>query len=225
MFDHKIRWARALLTASWCGVLPGCGTEPPKGDETDLVLSIEGRTADYQTERAFFVVPRIVELCEQADDDDKVVTVPAGPTCADFSDVPSETLLEYTVAELQGRGHVRTEDIEDADWILTLGIVSRQLWDLGEEACFALDDFSGCSAPLTGQDVQIPTGSLVIYLFDATVSRDAGLVSEWIGAVDQRHTSGKVLGMGGAGDEATIEPWLAGITQAFEQSPGFGEKE
>lgn len=212
--------------------LGACSADPPARNETDAVVSVRGEV-DYGSLERYLLVSALDELCLQSDTE---ASNPLGSgaggalgddSCVDLDHDADAAILERIEANLEDLGYERLpmDAREEADFIVSVGIVAKSLWDLSERFCLDNELVDGCVRPLTQQALLVPRGSLIVHWLAPVAGEGGDYTSFFVASIDKRVASGVAIGLssvgqGGQGGESDVlVSWLLGVDQAHEQAP------
>jgi hypothetical protein len=208
-----------------------CSADPPFKDETDGVITIKGEPIALNDLERYVTSADLDELCVQSKSEPSdPSSLPSDePACAVVDHSVDQDVIAQVRENLEEFGLDRLDpsELDDADLYMVAGIVTTDFWDLGKRFCVDNGVIEGCLDPLTDYSVLSPVGSLVLALVDLNESEGDDLKTVWAASIDQRWAAGSALGVtaeggaGGADSSSTgnLDPWLAGVDQAFVQSP------
>jgi hypothetical protein len=205
-------------------------------EETDAIITIEGREADFTQYKTYYLPDRVIDLCLQPESGTPTSEAIGGAAggasidpgnCFVTDHSSDEAVLASLAANMEDLGYTRVSEGErdEADLALLAGIVSRSSWSLSLDYCYPNNFYSGCVDQSNNPEVIVPTDSFVFQLIDVEASSGTELVSVWTGAVHQLQKISAELGtsLGGGPTSTKSQIWTSSIDQAFEQSPYLAE--
>lgn len=209
-----------------------CGTDPPARNETDAVVSIRSEV-DYASLRRYVMVSSLDELCLQSDTE---ATHPLGPgaggaaasdRCVELDHQVDAPILERIEDNLEDLGFERlpADAREEADFIVSAGVVAKTFWDLSEGFCLENELIDGCVRPLTDEALLVPAGALIVHWLSTAPAEAGGYSSYFVASIDKRVASGEAIGLSGlgwggqGGESDALVSWLLGVDQAHDQAP------
>lgn len=219
------------------GVASACAADPISVGETDGVITISKKGANFSPYQTYAIADYVVDLCIQPESgtptSESLAQGGAGgqtaTTCAPTSHSLDAAVVESLIEQLDSLGwtQVAWKEKETADLLVLTSWQQKTGWALELPYCYPPNYVSGCVEPLTNsrltlrrlEDTTI-VPPLLIQLVDTAESSSTQLANIWTAAIDQQFTIGETLGtaQGGANANA-IGALRTAITKAFEQSP------
>lgn len=226
---------KGLLLASSVGLLTyACGADPLFVNESDAVITIEGKGVNYSRYSTYYMPARIIDLCLQprngSPSSDAIGGAGGGPAidpgnCFATDHNSDAEILGSIEDNMEAFGYERVESPQDADLVILLGHVSRASFSLSTPYCYPNSYYRGCVSQKDNPDIAVPYRALVIQMIDLEASSGTNLSSVWTAGIHPTHRLDATLGtdLGGGASDVRTEIWQNAITTAFAQSPYLKE--
>lgn len=207
-----------------------CGADPLFVNESDAVITIEGKGVNYSRYVTYYMPNRIVDLCLQpqsgSPSSDAIGGAGGGPAidpgnCFATDHNSDAEILDSIEDNMEAFGYQRVESPDDADLAVLLGHVSRVSFSLSTPYCYPNSYYPGCVSQKDNPEISVPYRALVIQMIDVAASSGDALASVWTAGIHQTYRTDAALGteLGGGTSDVRTEIWQSAITTAFAQSP------
>lgn len=217
---------RSLRIFAWAVVGAthiGCSYEALSTAETDVVFTDYDPNRNYRSYKTYALSGQVIDLCARKEElptglggaggeGGLPFTIPEGTNCREFNHDLDDEILEAVRRNFDAYGYERVASTEDdPDVVVLVGTVVRDNWFYAPGYAWCDPYYAGwCWYPTRPYIYNLPTGTVVITMADASESEDGDLSTAWLAVLSGLYTTSSVLS-----DEARVN---RAVDQAFAQS-------